>query len=327
MGTATLQRPQRLKLHEFHGMYTVAPEMRRCFEIIRRVAPSECTVLIVGESGSGKERVAEAIHAEGPRARAPFRAVNCAGLSPTLLESELFGHVRGAFTGAVRNKPGLFTAANHGTLFFDEVAEIPLEVQARLLRVLQEKTFRPVGATRAVSVDVRVISATNKLLTEEVALGRFREDLSYRIRVFPLLVPPLRERSGDVEALLWHFIDELNREPGRGRITGVSAAALAAIRRYPWPGNIRELRSVVEYAFVMADDGVLDVEHLHPDIPRGSGAASRSSARAMRNRGERERIEAALEQHHGKIGAAAKTLGMSRQTLWRKLYVHRIRST
>src|SRR6185295_13742932 len=176
-----LQRPERPQLRSFHGIFTVSPEMESLFATLRRVARAHCTVLLGGETGTGKELVARSIHAESPRRKAPFEAVNCATLSPTLLESEIFGHVRGAFTGAVRDREGLFTLANRGTLFLDEVAEIPLELQGRLLRVMQEKTFVPVGGTRPITVDVRVISATNKALRREVVDGRFREDLSYRL--------------------------------------------------------------------------------------------------------------------------------------------------
>src|SRR5881296_3758208 len=207
-----LRRPADLRLRNFHGIYTVAPEMEALFVTLQRVARAHCTVLVGGETGTGKELVARAVHAESPRRKAPFQAVNCATFSPTLLESELFGHVRGAFTGAVRDREGLFALADHGSLFLDEIAEIPLELQGKLLRVMQEKTFIPVGATRAVTVDVRVISATNKGLRREVAGGRFRDDLSYRLRVVPLYLPPLRRRDGDVEALFWQFVSELNHQ-------------------------------------------------------------------------------------------------------------------
>lgn len=320
-----LQRPKALKLTTFHGLSSSSPEMQACFEVIRRVAPAECTVLIVGESGTGKELIAQAIHAESERRRGPFKAVNCATLSPTLLESELFGHVRGAFTGAVRDKPGLFTVANKGTLFFDEVAEIPLELQGRLLRVLQEMTFIPVGGTEGVSVDVRIISATNKVLPEEVAAGRFREDLSYRIRVFPVYVPPLRERKGDVEALFWHFLAELNQK-NRRKIEGISRRAMDMLRRYPWPGNVRELHSALEYSFVVADGPVLDVEHLSPDL-RVEPLLALARARAHGEpEAERRQIEEALERNDGRISAAATDLGMSRQTLWRKLSMYGLRN-
>jgi len=324
MSPRLLQRPAKLSLREFHGLYTASPEMEACFRIIRRVAEEDCTVLVVGESGTGKELIARAIHAESDRRKGPFRAVNCAGLSPTLLESELFGHVRGAFTGAIRDKEGLFTVANKGTLFFDEVSEIPLELQGRLLRVLQEKSFLPVGGTRPISVDVRVISATNKALREEVAAGRFREDLSYRIRVFPLYVPPLRDRRGDIEALFWHFVGELN-QTSRRQIEGVTRPALDMIRRYPWPGNVRELHSAIQYSFVVIEGSILDLEHLPPDLrAEPLLTLAGSSPRAVGNP-ERQRILAAMEKHGGRIGDTAAALGMSRQTLWRKLSVFGLR--
>jgi transcriptional regulator with PAS, ATPase and Fis domain len=301
-------------------MYTVAPEMGALFVTLRRVAAAQCTVLVGGETGTGKELVARAIHAESPRRNAPFQAVNCATFSPTLLESELFGHVRGAFTGAVRDRAGLFTLAHTGTLFLDEVAEIPLDLQGKLLRVMQEKTFIPVGGTRPVSVDVRVISATNKDLRREMAAGRFRPDLSYRLQVVPLFLPALRQRQGDVEALLWHFIDGLNERMQR-RIEGVTRAAMDAIRSYSWPGNVRELQSAVEYAFVVGEGPILDVADLTPSL-RGEavpGTPDRSLADI-----ERERLVAALAKHNGRKAAAAE-LGISRSTLWRRLYTHRLR--
>src|SRR5213594_3830217 len=236
-----LRRPTDLRLRSFHRFYTVAPEVEELFETLKRVAHAHCTVLLGGETGTGKELIAKAIHAESPRRKSPFQEVNCATFSPTLLESELFGHVRGAFTGAVRDRAGLFALADGGTLFLDEVAEIPLELQGKLLRVMQEKTFVPVGATRPITVDVRVISATTKILRREIAEGRFREDLSYRLRVVPVFLPPLRERRGDVEALFWHFVEGMNRG-GERRIEGVMRAAMDTIRSYSWPGNVRELR-------------------------------------------------------------------------------------
>ena len=321
MSRTILQPPPHLRLRSFHGIYTVAPEMDGLFTRLRRVARAQCTVLVGGETGTGKELVARAIHAESPRRKAPFQAVNCATFSPTLLESELFGHVRGAFTGAVRDRQGLFALAHQGTLFLDEVAEIPLDLQGKMLRVMQEKTFIPVGATRPVNVDVRVISATNKSLRREVDEGRFRDDLSYRLRVVPLLLPPLRRRDGDVEALFWHFVGEMNQQ-GMRRIEGVTRTAMDAILAYPWPGNVRELRSAVEYAFVVGEGAVLDVADLTPELrgepPPGTPASSLADI-------ERGRILAALARHHGRKAAAAAELGMSRTTLWRKLYAHRLR--
>jgi two-component system response regulator AtoC len=320
MRSQPLRGPARLKLREFHGLYTASPEMEACFRIIRRVAEEDCSVLIVGESGTGKELIARAIHEESGRRKGPFRAVNCAGLSPTLLESELFGHVRGSFTGAVRDKEGLFTVADKGTLFFDEVSEIPLELQGRLLRVLQEKSFLPVGGTRPINVDVRIISATNKALHEEVAEGRFREDLGYRIRVFPLYVPPLRERRGDIDALFWHFVGELN-QTSRRQIEGVTRVAMDILRRYPWPGNVRELHSAIEYSFVVIDGTILEVTHLSPDLRAEPLLKLAASPPRAKEDPERRRIVAAMEKHGGRIGEAANELGISRQTLWRKLSV------
>jgi transcriptional regulator with PAS, ATPase and Fis domain len=318
---AVLRPPAPLRLRSFHGIYSVAPEMEAVFTLVRRVAAAQCTVLIGGETGTGKELVARAIHAESPRRKAPFQAVNCATFSPTLLESELFGHVRGAFTGALRDRAGLFALAHGGTLFLDEVAEIPLELQGKLLRVMQEKTFIPVGATRSVTVDVRMISATNKALRREVAEGRFREDLSYRMRVVPLFLPPLRHRQGDVAALFWHFVKEMNQR-GPRRIEGVTRPAMDAIRSYRWPGNVRELHSAVEYAFVVGEGPLLDIADLAPDLrgERPPGTPTETLADA-----ERERILAALARHKGRKAAAADELGISRSTLWRKLYAHRLR--
>lgn len=319
-----MKRPPSLQLQNFHGLYTCAPEMQSLFRLIERVARTDCTVLVRGESGCGKELVAQAIHTLSPRRQHPFQAINCATLSPTLLESELFGHARGAFTGAVSDHQGLFKLADKGTLFLDEVAEIPLEIQARLLRVVEEQTFVPVGGTKSVRVDVRLISATNKALRREVANGRFREDLLYRIRVVPLFLPPLRERTGDIEALVWHFIDQFN-EQGLRRVEAVSREAMEALLRYPWPGNIRELRNVIEHAFVVGEDSVLALQDLTPELrgepPSGKQPLVEPSLRQI----EREQIVAVLAKHHGRKAVAAAELGISRSTLWRKLYEHHLR--
>jgi transcriptional regulator with PAS, ATPase and Fis domain len=312
------------ELQSFHGIFTRSPEMRAFLDKVARVARADCTVLLCGETGSGKELVARALHAASERAQRPFRAVNCATLSPTLLESELFGHVRGAFTGAIRDHPGLFTRAHRGTLLLDEVTEIPREIQGRLLRVLQEKSFVPVGGTRPVDVDVRVVSATNRSLQREVAEGRFREDLSYRLRVVPLYLPPLRARTGDVTALFWHFVAEMN-ERGLRRVARVTPRALRAVERYRWPGNVRELHSVVEHAFAIGEGSTLDLDDLPPELagtsPPGDWLAH-APAGERPGEDERARIVAALARQRGRKGAAAAELGMSRQTLWRKLYVH-----
>ena len=310
-----LKHPQR-EITEFFGMVTASDQMKEFFELIRRVSRAEVSVLIRGESGTGKELVAQAIHALSRRSQKPFRAVNCATFTSELLASELFGHVRGAFTGAVRERKGLFEWADKGMIFLDEVAEIPLEVQARLLRVLQEQRFVPVGATESKRVDVRVISATNKALRREVAEGRFREDLMYRIRVVPIFLPTLVEREGDVELLAWHFIEEFNKRTGMPRtITGISSEAFEAMLTYRWPGNIRELRNVIEYAFVIGDGNVLRLQDLTPELrgepPPGSGLDSEDD--------ERRQIEAVLLAVDGHRGEAAERLGISRTTLWRRM--------
>jgi two-component system response regulator AtoC len=310
-----LEPPQTV-LSEFFGQYTVAPQMLQLFELIRRVAKTNSSVLVRGETGTGKELVARAIHELSPRSSGPFRAVNCATFTPELLASELFGHVRGAFTGAIRDRKGLLAAANGGSVFLDEIAEMPLDLQARILRVVEEKNFVPVGATDPVHVDLRLISATHRALRREVEEGRFREDLMYRIRVVPIFLPRLVEREGDIEALLWHFISEFNAVSER-QITGVAQAAMRALLDYSWPGNIRELHNVVEYAFAVGTESVLDVGDLTPEL-RGERPASPGNSTSPAKE-ERARIIDALAQSNGRKSKAAELLGISRSTLWRKL--------
>jgi two-component system response regulator AtoC len=321
MSRDILRPPSDLGLHHFRGIYTTAPEMIELFRIVRRAAQTQHTVVITGETGTGKELIARAIHDESPRCTAHFAAVNCATFSPTLLESQLFGHVRGAFTGADRNQPGLFTMADRGTLFLDEVAEIPLDLQARLLRVIQEKAFLPVGSTRRVEVDVRLISASNKDLGNEVREGRFRDDLSYRLRVVHFRLPPLRDRGRDVEALFWHFVNLINQQGGR-IVEGVTQVAMHALRSYHWPGNVRELRSAVECAFVLGEGPILDLADLPPEVRAEPLIGGRGPSLSEI---ERQRLLAALSKHRGRKNAAAAELGISRSTLWRKLYAHHLR--
>ncbi len=303
-------------------MVTVAPQMERLFELIRRVAKTDASALIRGETGTGKELVARAIHELGPRRSRPFRAINCATLTPELLASELFGHVKGAFTGAIRDRRGLFKLADGGTLFLDEIAEIPLDIQARLLRVLQERTFVPLGGADPLSVDVRLLAATLRSLRREVEEGRFREDLMYRVRVVPLFLPPLRERTGDVEALTAHFVDEFNARGGR-RVTEVAPDATEALLVHSWPGNVRELMNVIEYAFAVGEGRVLTLDELTPEL-RGEAPPDerRQNPDATLRELERERLLDALRRTGGRKGKAAEALGMSRSTLWRKLREH-----
>jgi two-component system response regulator AtoC len=298
-------------------MLSTSPQMSELFELIKRVARTDSSVLIRGETGTGKELVARAIHDLSARAGGPFRAVNCATFTPELLASELFGHVRGAFTGAIRDRAGLFELADGGTVFLDEIAEMPLDLQARLLRVVQERTFVPVGGTDPITVNVRLLSATNKALRHEVAEHRFREDLMYRIRVVPLFLPRLIEREGDVEALLWHFIDEHNKQSTNRVIESVDREVIEAMCEYDWPGNVRELANVVEYAYAVGEGPVLTMADLTPEL-RGEPPPFRGEA-GHDGDSDRARIHDALAQTGGHKTRAAEILGISRSTLWRKL--------
>lgn len=310
----------------FHGILSRDPVMQEAIKIIRNVAETEATVLIRGESGTGKELVAHALHLESTRRDKPFLAINCAALTPSLLESELFGHVKGAFTGAVRNHAGLFQRANGGSLFLDEVAELPLELQAKLLRVLQEQSFIPVGGDHAIEVDVRIIAATHRSLREEVKAGRFREDLMYRLRVVPIFLPPLRERRQDVALLLWHHIRQHNLH-GPRHIDTIAPDAMRRLLDYAWPGNVRELKNVVEYAFAVGRGAELSIDDLPPEFREqpSPALAQRPMIRNTRNDAdEAERLRDALQACNGHVDDAARYLGMSRATFWRKRKQHGI---
>ncbi len=301
--------------------------MLELFELMKRVARTDASILIRGETGTGKELVARALHTLSPRSEGPFQAVNCATLTPELLASELFGHVRGAFTGAIRDRQGLFSLAHGGTLFLDEVAELPLDLQARLLRVLQERTFVPVGGTDPKNVDVRILAATHRSLRREVEARRFRADLLYRIRVVPLYLPSLAEREGDVEALAWHFVDELNQQ-GFRHVERFSAAARNALLAHDWPGNVRELRNVLEYGFAVGQGPLFDVDDLTPELRGEPPPQSPHDLPKVASPGvaERRRLLEALDSSGGHRGKAAELLGMSRTTLWRKLREYRLHS-
>jgi transcriptional regulator with PAS, ATPase and Fis domain len=308
----------------FHGMWTRDPRLKETFRIIERVAAEEMTVLVRGETGTGKELVAQALHALSPRNAGPFRAINCAALPANLLESELFGHVRGAFTGAVKDTPGHIELAHGGTLFLDEVAELPLELQAKLLRVLETRTVLPVGGREPIPVDVRIVSATHRALRAEVEAGRFRADLMFRLRVIPIRLPPLRERPADVLLIASKICDELNAR-GRRRVTSIAPEAELALERYEWPGNVRELRNVLAYAFAIGAGPVIVASDLPPEllsstgpsevIVTGSGEAGAKSDDTP----EVRRIRDALVRTSGNRDRAAKLLGLSRVTLWRRM--------
>jgi transcriptional regulator with GAF, ATPase, and Fis domain len=303
-----------------------SPALRTALEQIDLVAPTDASVLVLGESGTGKELVAQAIHERSARAAAPLVRVNCAAVPRELFESEFFGHVRGAFTGAVRDRVGRFELADGGTLFLDEIGEIPLELQGKLLRVLQEGTFERVGETRTRQVNVRVVAATNRDLRHEVAAGRFREDLYYRLAVFPIELPPLRDRRADIGVLAAHFLAIAERKLGKAGLR-LTNRDVQALERHVWPGNVRELASVIERAAILARDGRLALDavlaraHAAP-APAPSPAASepRAAIETERERKQRERtsVEAALAACDGKIygpGGAAELLGVPPTTL------------
>lgn len=306
-----------------------SPSTVRLRNRIETIAGSESPVMIVGESGTGKELVARSLHELGPRRNGPFVAVNCAAFPETLLEAELFGHERGAFTGAVRKRDGRFKAADGGTLFLDEVAEMPPAAQAKLLRVLQEGTVEPLGTNTAIKVDVRILSATHRDLKKAMASGAFREDLYYRLNVLDVHVAPLRERRGDLPLLIQHFIQQL-QPPGRPR-PGISPAAWAALNEYPFPGNVRELEHAIEHALVLCKGSEIRLEHLPATISGlragsegdGGGSGFLPLAVAMREY-EREYLLRALASAEGKKTRAAELLGISRKNLWEKLKAHGI---
>ena len=302
------------------GMVGRTAVMRALFASLRRVAPQDTTVLVTGETGTGKELVARAVHDLSPRATAPFIAVNCAALGEGVLESELFGHVKGAFTGAARDRAGVFESAHGGTIFLDEIGEMSASVQQRLLRVLQEREVTRVGSSRPVRVDVRVVAATNRNLAELVESSRFRQDLYYRLAVFPVVVPPLRDRRADIPMLVAHAIERLRARAPEGRGLACSSFAIRLLRGYDWPGNVRELLSVIERAAVEAGFGRIEAQHLPLELRRGGDVGADARYRTTRSGDdERDTIVAALEQTDGVLTRAAELLGMGRTTLWRKL--------
>jgi len=301
-----------------------SPGMVRLFETIAQVAPSEATVLITGESGTGKELIAGAIHYNSERKMGPFVKVNCAALTETLLESELFGHEKGAFTGAHRRKEGQFSLADHGSLFLDEVSEMPLSMQVKLLRVIQEREFARVGGEEVIRVDVRLIAATNKDLAEEIAAGRFREDLFYRLNVVTLHMPPLRERRDDIPLLAQHFLKTF-AEKNRKAIKGYTPRSMDHLLRYDWPGNVRELMNAVERMVVLSRADYVDESDLPPAIVEQVGAAPpQLPAQALPADLPLEEVEKAsilqtLESAGGNKSEAARRLGITRRTLHKKL--------
>jgi DNA-binding NtrC family response regulator len=311
--------------YHYQNLVGSSPPMQKVFALIDRLSRTDSTVLIQGESGTGKEQVARAVHFSGERAELPFMPVDCGAVSPSLIESELFGHLKGAFTGAHQDTPGLLRAAGAGTVFLDEVGELPSGAQAKLLRALQEKEVRPVGGTAVFPIRARVIAATNRDLEREVAEGRFRQDLYYRLNVVQVTVPPLRERREDLAVLARHFTDRLAAEGAR--VEGVSPEALRVLAAYRWPGNIRELQNAVEHAAAVGEGGPIRAEDL-PERVRGAGAGTETApaASAADPAGEgsleacvRRAVAEALRRSGGRRREAARILGIGEATLYRKL--------
>jgi len=306
---------------EFMGLVGRSPAMRRLFVLLPKVAQAESNVLLIGESGTGKELVARAIHALSPRREKPFVVVNCGGIPAPLLESELFGYKAGAFTGATRDKPGLFALAHEGTIFLDEIGDLPAELQVKLLRVVENKSFTPLGSTREIQVDVRIISATNKDLEEEVRAGRFREDLYFRLNVLSLHLPPLRERREDIPLLVQHFLRKYARKLGRKEVD-ISPYALEALMEYDFPGNVRELENIIERAVALETGPLILPESLTLRPNRSSKALPKTelppeglNLEAFLAEIEKDLLQQALEKAGGRREEAARLLGLTPRSL------------
>ena len=307
----------------FQQLVGKSPVMQEVFRRLRLAAQSDVTVLLTGESGTGKELAARAVHALSSRKDKPFYAINCSAIPETLLESELFGHVKGSFTGAIRDKAGVFQAADGGTLFLDEIGDTSPLLQLKLLRVLQEGEIRRVGDERGIKINVRLLTATNRDLKNLLASGQIREDFYYRIRVFEIKLPPLRERREDLPLLVNHFIGEASRVQQRP-IRDIAKDAMQHLMQYGWPGNVRELKNSIEHAFVTVSGDCLTLLDLPSEVRNaGAGATISSSSPLLHStpgeNAERERIEEALRKTHGHKMEAARILGMSRVTLWKKI--------
>jgi transcriptional regulator with PAS, ATPase and Fis domain len=303
------------------------PLIQKITLLVKKVAVTEATVLIMGESGTGKELVARAIHAASSRGERPFIPVNCGAIPAELLESEMFGHERGAFTGAIGQRAGMFQLANGGTIFLDEVGEMSPTLQVKLLRVLQDREVRPVGADRVLKVDVRVIAASNKELAAEVESGNFREDLFYRLQVIPIVMPPLRERRSDIPLLVRHFLEKHNKKR-TGRPAEIAEEAMVHLWEYDWPGNVRELENLLERLVILSEDGRIELEHLPPSIrsfisekkiPRPALGEDGLDLNSAVEEFENRLIEEALRRTKGNKQAAARLLGLKRTTLVAKL--------
>ncbi|MGH8064886.1 MAG: sigma-54-dependent transcriptional regulator [Candidatus Entotheonellia bacterium] len=312
-------RRQVQERYSLPGLIAQSTEMQKVLDLVLRVAPTDATVLIQGESGTGKEVIAKVIHHASPRTDKPFVAVNCGALPEPLLESEIFGHVKGAFTGATAHKKGLFEEAHGGTFFLDEIGEMPPTLQVKFLRVLQEGEVRPVGSTQATTADVRVLAATNRDLGQLMQQGKFREDLFYRLNVIPVVLPPLRERREDITALAEHFLRQYGQK--HGRPLRLSAAAVDNLLHYPWPGNVRELENAMERTAILARNDAIGPDDLPPHIAAGAplGPAPVLPREQTLAEVEKAHILQTLERYGWNHSRAAEALNIGRTSLWRKL--------
>lgn len=320
----TRLRKLTLQLQRYGEIIGNSEPMKKIYALIESIKNYETSVLIVGETGTGKELVARALHDASPRKNRPFVPVNCSALPENLIESELFGYVKGAFTGAVANRLGRFQVADGGTLFLDEVGTLPLSTQVKLLRALQERVIEPLGSSKQIPIDVRIISATNRDLVELVAKEEFRDDLFYRLKVLKITLPSLRERVEDIPLLTDHFITRLNRYYNKS-IVGLSPSAKEMLARYLWPGNVRELENAIEHAFVLATGALLEAQHFPPEMRLADDQGAPPPPPEEENQGEiEEEIRRALLATHGNVSKSAKALDMHRTTLWRKMKEYRI---
>jgi len=313
-------RHVRRKLEEsrgFQGIIGRHPSMLKLYDTIQEVCDADVPILVQGESGTGKELVANALHQLSPRASGPFVPVNCGALPEGVLESELFGHVKGAFTGAIRDKKGRFELAEGGTIFLDEIGEISPHIQVRLLRVLQERSFIPVGGERTIRTAAGIICATNRDLKELTAQGLFRDDLYYRLAVVPFTLPTLKERSGDIPLLVDHFIEKFSSDSGK-RISGISRDAMDLLIGYPWPGNVRELINAIQYGMIKCQGGLMDLRHLPPELSETAAASARTGPGRPATI-DPEAVARALQKTDGNKAKAARLLGISRTSLYRHL--------
>ncbi len=308
----------------YHGIFGKSPVMQTLYELIESVGMTDAPVIIHGESGTGKELVAWAIHHVSDRHNKPFIKVNCAALNENLLESELFGHTKGAYTGADRTRIGRFEAAHEGTIFLDEIGDIPLSTQIKLLRVLEEKEIERVGDHKPIKVEVRIVSATNQNLEQLIEKGVFREDLFFRINVFPLKLPALRERYEDIPMIVQQFIQQNNAKTGK-KILGLTPEALEKLAKHHWPGNVRELRNAIEYAFVLCPSGGIGIQHLPPKVVTGAETICAPDPISRANDWRRTELVKVLRETGGNQSETARRLGVSRVTIWKRIKKYGIR--